>query len=260
MLSRFVNILIAGAVLCGCGDSPGSGAPENEKSAPPIQPDSVSSEPRTTPVSSDESNGTSEAVIEGQFIVDHMELAAPLRANQLANRLQQAARENQGWFLEYTRKAEPGEPLPYDSRLGLTESEYAEFLLLSRKLTARKQQESTLIIKAKDDNVFVLDGGQALSNLTGIEIDLRNDLVRTPFGVLDELFEINANERSALGSWTGMQWKLEKPGPNFTTGTIVKFAIGTLKQSGRRVIYYDVKKIAADGNTVFSHILNYDVP
>ena len=192
--------------------------------------------------------------------MDLMEIAAPPRANELGQRLQQAARANPDWWLEHVKKAKPGEPLPYDSRIGLTDSEYNEFLALSKKMTTQKKAESTLTVAAKDDDVYVFNGGHALPDFNGIEIDLTNDVVRTPFGVLTERSEINAPEDSALGAWIGTQWKLERPGSNGITGTIAKLAVGKLTQSGRCVIYYDVKHVSLDGRTRISHVLNYDVP
>ena len=52
----------------------------------------------------------------------------------------------------------------------------------------------------------------------------------------------------------------EDPGPDGVSGTVAKFAFGKLKQSGRCVIYYDVKHISVEGNTRISQVLNYDLP
>ena len=205
-------------------------------------------------------DGPHDVLVAGQLTVDVMELAASRRFTQLAGRLQKAARENPTWWLDHSKKSKPGEPLPYDARTGLSEDEYREFLAL--KMTVRKQGEAKLNVKSDDlEEVFILDGGEALADLTGIEIDIKNNVVRTPFGVLTERTEIDVtDEGSALGAWVGTQWKLENPDANGITGTVVKVGLGKVKKSGRCVVLYDVKRIKLDAKMRISHILMYDVP
>ncbi|WP_019588509.1 hypothetical protein [Deinococcus apachensis] len=45
----------------------------------------------------------------------------------IGRRMLAAARENLEWNLEQLRDARPGEPLPYDPRLGVTREEYGRF-------------------------------------------------------------------------------------------------------------------------------------
>jgi hypothetical protein len=201
-----------------------------------------------------------EILIKGPITVDVMELVAPQRLNELALRLKEATSKNPEWWLEHVKKAKPGEPIAYDPKLGLTKVEFDEFLALSKQMGMRKKSEAKLNITSKEEDVFVLDGGEALPELTGIEIDLKNDLVRTPFGVAKERTIINAPEKAALGAWSGVQWKFERANPDGISGTFAKLAIGKLKRTGRGVIYYDVLAAAKVGQVRIKYILNFDLP
>jgi hypothetical protein len=261
VLFRIAFPLLIGLVFCGCSDLPEPTIGDVEKQASTVRSNPAAERPTAaTATISHTFDAPRDVVREGRVIVDVMEIGGPPRANELAQRLQQAARENPDFWLEHLRKAKPGEPLPYNPRLGLSEAEYTELLTLSKKLTTRKKAEATLVVTTEDDEVYVLDGGQALPDFTGIVIDLKNDLVRTPFGILTERSEIDAPDDTALGAWVGTQWKLEKPDPSGIAGTVAKLAVGRLKRSGRCVIYYDVRRISLDGKTRISHILNYDTP
>lgn len=261
LLFRIAFPLVIGLMFCGCSDRSETTIRDVSKHASTVEsyptPERLTAATATTTHKFD---GPRDVVCEGRVIVDVMEIGGPPRANELAQRLQQAARENPGFWLEHAKRPKPGEPLPYDSRLGLSEAEYKEFLSLAKKLTMRKKAEAALVVATEDNEVFVLDGGEALPDFTGIVIDLKGDLVRTPFGVLTERSEIDAPEDSAFGAWVGTQWKLNDFDPSGITGTAAKLAVGKLRQSGRSVIYYDVRRISLDGKTRISHVLNYDMP
>jgi hypothetical protein len=68
---------------------------------------------------------------QGRVNVEVLEMWSPPGLAVLTQRLQQAAQADPTWFQEQVRRAVPGQPLPYHPKLGLTESEYQEFLALS---------------------------------------------------------------------------------------------------------------------------------
>src|SRR5260370_36742711 len=100
-----------------------------------------------------------------------------------------------------------------------------------------------MTVADKGSNAFVLDGGESLPDLTGIEIDLKGNLVRTPQGIAKNRVDIHADDKSVLGPWNGVQWQSDTDDVSvFTKGT-VKLAVGTHEPSGRAVLYYTVKKV-----------------
>jgi len=81
-------------------------------------------------------------------VMDVMELKAPPRLEELAAKLQQTVAKDPEWWLAHVRKAKPGEPIPYDARLGLSKEEFDEFLSLAkfRELTSKWAIESSDIL------------------------------------------------------------------------------------------------------------------
>ena len=194
----------------------------------------------------------------GRFTADVMEPTTPPRAAELIARLQQAARKNPEWFREQVKLVKPGEPLPYDPRLGMSQAEYEDFLAMSRQMKMQKRGEVEISITSKGDGVYALDGGQRLPDLTGVEIDAVRREARTPYGVARGQAAFNASDDSALGAWNGVEWKLTQFDPKTNTGASVKVAIGKLHPSGRAVIYYNVTKADSSGKARILLVLNYD--
>ncbi len=253
MFQRIALILSIVFLICGCGGSPSSTPDAMDQSTADTSANAPSAGPITF-------TGPRDALFSGPLRVDVMALAAPLRANELAERLQAAARANPNWWLEHTRNAPPGEPLPYDSRMRLSAAEYQEFLELSKKLTVLKKGEARLSISHKEDGVYILHGGQTLPDFTGIAIDLKNDQVHTPFGVLTERSDVEISEGSAIGPWMGVEWQFSEIDPQRAVLTSVRLAVGILKESGRGVIHYTVKDVRQNQQTRIMHVLFYDLP
>jgi len=189
--------------------------------------------------------------------VDVMELKAPPRLDALTKKLQEAAAKDPDWLLAHTRKAKPGEPLPYDPRLGLTRDEYDEYLSLAKELKLTKVRAATARVK-RDGQRVVLSFGDDLPGLKEIALDLKADEVATPFGVAADRSRVRASEgQKATGPWDGIQWKKVEEKPS--SATAVTFALGKLKDSGRGMLYYDVKHVEEESKAVFYYVLLYDL-
>jgi len=174
---------------------------------------------------------------------------APPRLQELATRIQQAARADPEWFRQHAAAATPGEPLPYDARLGVTEEEYREFQALSKSLEFRPALTLPLALASTPAGWRIPDDfGQP--QLRGLEIDTVADVVRTPYGVLATRTWIEASEHQrATGRWSGPQWALETLDPATLTGVVARFAVGKLEASGLTLVYFNAKE-ARDGKVL----------
>lgn len=195
----------------------------------------------------------------GQHQVDILGPATSERQVELNTKLMRAIETNSE-FRQFVASMPPGQPLPYDPRCGLTRAEYDEFLALSKKLATKKVGESTLSVSSKDGVVFVLKGGDALPEFTGIEIDLQEKAVRTPEGIAEDYSSVDAGEDSIFGPWKGTKWTLEKPGASTAERVRVEFAIGKLSESGRGVMYYRVKEGGRAGKTTTLKAVTFEPP
>ncbi len=208
-------------------------------------------------------DSTRQLIPVGTIRVSVMDLAAPPRAQALMARLQEAMRQNSQWFLEYTRQhARPGEPLPYHANFGISGAEYQEMLGLLNQLQLAPVASANLVVRADGEHRFVLDGGTALPELTGIIIDLERNRVETPFGRTSRSNPVQPSEaQAATGPWNGMSWKHEALTDGGMNGTLINFNLGRLQESGRGILYYDAKRIAngaLQGRA--TRILTYDLP
>jgi hypothetical protein len=193
-----------------------------------------------------------------QVTVDVMELKPPARLAELTKQLQEAAKANPQWWLRMVKKAKPGEPLPYDPKMGLTKEEYAEFLRLGNEMVLNKARTATLRLTRKEDRL-TFEGGKDLPELNGVELDLKMNSVRTPFGIADQRSRITASDsQKATGPWDGIQWRLEKPDLQPDSLTTAKFALGRQKSNGRGILYYDVRQVGGAKRRV-SYFLYYDL-
>jgi hypothetical protein len=176
----------------------------------------------------------------GSLPVAVMEVVGPPRLNELSGRIAAALRSDPSWWNEVVGRTPAGQPLPYDPRMGVSRAEYDEFLMLGDQRTLQKRSDAIVQVIERNNGALELDGGDALRDLTGVVIDLKNDRVQTPFGVATERTTLNPS-KSVFGAWNGVQWSLRAP------GTSVKFAVGVLRPSDRGILFYEVKAQKTNG-------------
>ncbi len=161
---------------------------------------------------------------------------------ELTARLQAAVQTDPEWWQEHVQKAEPGQPLPYDERMGMSEDEYELFLELAPQMTMIEIGTSQLQFEAVEGGMRIVSASDA-PDLVGIVIRWVDDYVETPFGTATERSEIHqTNTDAPTGEWHGFQWRFEE-GETLEEVTIASFAIGRLAESGRTLIYYEAKQV-----------------
>jgi hypothetical protein len=241
-------LLVLAALLIGCG-TPSAG---------------IASEASSQSHGSAASADSVRALIPtGTVRVMVMDLVAPPRLEQLTARLQAAVQQEGDWWLKYVAdNAQPGEPLPYHARMGISAAEYDEMLSLFDQMRLAPVSEAELKVQTAGDRRFRLDGGKHLPELTGIVIDLGRNLVETPFGTTTTSNRIVASERQqATGPWNGVSWKHDGVDPTALSGVNISFNLGRLEESGRVILSYDASRLldgAAQGRT--RRTLTYDLP
>lgn len=209
-----------------------------------------------------------DALLDGRVQVDVMEFTVPVRAAELSRRISLSIVKDFSWYRENLQQAS-SESFPYDSRMGITQQEYEEYLELSKQIGIRKVGESAISILNPKANLYVLDGGKAdgqasliantytLSNFSGIEIDLANKRVGGPIGVLTEQADVSGDAYSPIGAWTGTQWSTQNQTLN---GPIATFTIGQIRRSGRCFMYLNATRTSSGQYLWVELLLIYDLP
>lgn len=176
-----------------------------------------------------------------------MSLDPPVRLHELTARIQAAAQSDPAWFMEHTKSATPGQPLPYDSRLGLSEAEYREYLTLGSSIGLKKVRDATLKVLPKDGGKLFLDGDDSLSDLTGLTIDTAALQVHSEFGVLGPPTRVTASDaQKATGPWNGYTWKLNAGAYSADKLVSASFSLGRFVKTNECLLYYTAKKLTSE--------------
>lgn len=72
--------------------------------------------------------------INGQYSADILVIKPNEKAQQLEKIIQDSIKNNLDWYTEFSKTIKKGSDLPYHRNLGISESEYQEFLLLRNKM------------------------------------------------------------------------------------------------------------------------------
>jgi hypothetical protein len=197
----------------------------------------------------------------GAADVDVMQMTAPAPYSELTARFADALRRDPEWFAAYVRAAPEGKPLPYHPRLGLNEAEYRQMLALTDSMRLRAVGVAAIIVHSTARG-WRFDGGSALPDLTGIEIDTTAGLVRTPFGqVPGPAVQHATDNQKVTGPVDRLVWKHEALSQDMRDGVSIDFSLGRLRESGRTLLYYDAKRVVGGALTGrVSRMLLMDAP
>lgn len=193
--------------------------------------------------------------------VDMMGVVFPERFQELTVKMQTALATNKEWMLNYIKQnAKPGEPLPYDKKLGMTKNEYEEFLTLGEKKEMKKFGSVEITTTTRAD-IFQIHSGGELSDLEEVKINLKEMSIITPFGVITNLAPDTSEGGGVIGPFSGYRGNLEKGDEDFNNVTTAIFLVGQAKNTGRNFIYYKggiLKSKNAVKNTTI--LILYDKP
>jgi len=164
-----------------------------------------------------------------------------------------AARKDQKWFREFFSKTKPGDPLPFDERLGLTKEEYADYLVLWAKRDFATLQNVVLLLRQSSGNSWVITGDKGASLLTTIRYIPKEDVFRSPNGDLKRVDDIKAEASGLLVAWSGQEWKFEEE-----TGigkTSESLALGRFSDNKYGIIVYHVQEVTTEGTRLLDKSL-----
>jgi len=182
----------------------------------------------------------------GTTSADVMELTGPPRYADLMSRFTEAGRRNPDWFRGWVAASGPG-PLPWHPNLGLSESEYAEFLTLSNELRYRPARKASITV-VETDGWLVIDGDETLPRLAQVAFDPVSLALRTPFGKCAGFRAIEPSPRQrATGPWKGITCSAILGDPSAGPFSSVVFHLGRLVDDGRVFFSYSGKRLRSDG-------------
>ncbi len=174
----------------------------------------------------------------------------PEEIEQYIHKVEKIRVSDPDWFEEYSKNAKPGIPLPFHEKLGLTKTEYEEYLELwdQREMKPLPQGEIIVRLEQKGEKWRIRATGNA-SDLTTMFYDPSSDTFTTTSGTLKRIADINADKRSILGAWSGKEWKMElDDGFGITKENL---AIGKLTDNSYGLIVYRIQEVSDTGRKLF---------
>ncbi len=177
----------------------------------------------------------------------------PQEIDKYLVKVEAAARKDPKWFSEFSSASKPGLPLPYDERIGLTKEEYAEYLALWNKRDFKSLEDVTLMLRESTSGTWVITSTGGASTLTTLRYVEKEDVFRSPNGVLKRIEDINADPASILGAWSGNEWKFEDE-----TGlgkTKENFALGRYADKKYGLVVYRVQELSTEGTRLLDRSL-----
>lgn len=177
----------------------------------------------------------------------------PPEIDKYVTKVQKAAQADSKWFREFSSAAKPGEPLPYDERLGLTKAEYDEYIALWNKRAFKGIEDIMLLLRQGSGDTWTITATGEASTFSTLRYSAVDDTFRSPNGELKRIEDITADSSSILGAWTGKEWKFEEE-----TGlgkTKENFAIGRFTDSNFGLLVYRAQELSSEGTRLLDKSL-----
>ncbi len=177
----------------------------------------------------------------------------PQEIDKYVAKVETAARKDPKWFREFSGSSKPGAPLPYDEKLGLTKTEYEEYLALWNKREFKPMEDVMLLLRQSAGDTWTITATGGASTFSTLRYVAKDDIVRSPNGQLKRIEDIKAEASSILGEWTGMEWKFEEE-----TGlgkTKENFALGRFADKKYGIIVYRAQELSTEGTRLLDKSL-----
>lgn len=169
----------------------------------------------------------------------------PQEIEKYQAKLQAAQNKDPKKFREYVAQLQPGSPLPYNEVLGLTKEEHAEYTALLQKAQFTPYAQTILLLRPGTNQSWNLIATDKASPISTLRYSQTTDTFSSPSGTLTRTPDIKADPNSALGPWTGYEWR-------FTEETELEkskqdIAIGKLADGKYGVLIYMNQSITTSG-------------
>jgi hypothetical protein len=167
-----------------------------------------------------------------------VELEVAKEDQAISKQFQLAVQNNMDWFKHYVTNNKAGEPLPYNSKMGVSQAQYTKLLHMKAAVKEKAPIEIT-VRRGSDGSIAFASSDPAAASLQGTTFPADEKVVVTPFGELAIYNAIHQkDEKAPFGVWDGAEWaKVTEAGSDQPS---VKVAFGKREPSGEGLFYYQV--------------------
>jgi hypothetical protein len=179
--------------------------------------------------------------VKGEIVV----VVPPPELDKYVAKVEKSSHEDPDWFLQHSKNAKPGVPLPYDPKLGLTKEEYDDYLKLWAKREFKPTDPAVLQLKQGKDDTWVIQAAGPASALSLLSYNEKSGTFKSLNGEMKRLPDVDADPDSTLGAWKGHEWKFEEEGGLGTTKENI--AIGKTADGKYGLIVYRMQETSSAG-------------
>jgi len=207
----------------------------------------------------------------GEYTVDIMDqVTMSPRRQELQEKFMQAVKVNSEWFMQQQKNIEQtGEGIPYDPRLGMTETEWEEYKKFIDSMSDMKVISSgTVKVKViKTNNIITFKSEGKLDPLNNTSIDTKNKTVKMNNSILPLIDTICVTNSDNIfkTAWRGYKFQISNP-PNATmpatqeelanySMSIYGFTLGLFENSDKTYI-----EISASETSKGQQLTRYKIP
>jgi hypothetical protein len=172
----------------------------------------------------------------------------PPEYDAFAAKIQAAASKDLKWFADFSAKSPPGEPLPYDEKLGLTPEEHAEYLKLWAKREFKVLEPVILMLRKGAGEKWIITATGPAGVLSTMRYSPKDNTFSSPNGQLVPGTDVDAGPDTVYGEWKGKRWELDKEDTLGKTKEVLAF--GKLAKTGHGLILYRFAEVTSEGTPV----------
>ncbi len=167
-----------------------------------------------------------------------MTFTIPPADQAIARQFRAAVQNDMDWFKKAMTSNPPGQPLPYDRHMGITEAQYRQ--LLSMKTESHIGDAVTIAVKRGADGAisFAPQGDGPATALKDVTFPPDEKKAVTPTGALEIVTPIHQKDAAApIGVWDGVEWAHVS---DSDAEPSAKIAFGKRAEDGGGVLSYQV--------------------
>ena len=110
-------------------------------------------------------------------------------------------------------------------------------------------EEVVIVLRKTFGDKWTITATSEAGAISTLRYDQEKDSFRSPSGTLERSDDIDADEDSILGAWTGKEWRFEESNGFGTTKE--NFALGKIKDRPFGLIIYQAQETSTNGRRMF---------
>ena len=154
----------------------------------------------------------------------------------ISKKFRAAVQGHMDFFQKAVTSGKPGEPLPYNKRMDITEAQYDR--LLHMKPEIKEGAAVTVAVVKQADGTVSFKPQDAANQLKDVSFLPAEKEAVTPYGKLTVFNEIHQKGAGPWGGWNGAEWAQVMPSD--AEQPSVKIAFGKRDADGQGLMYYQV--------------------